>query len=159
MFERLPILPPLHTVPAYLRLKAQVEEAACKSPPPIAYISPKAVVDRITLMSGTVDRLLDERQDWLDDHPGRRCGLLDDIEDRIWGYVSEAEFLVAALKLSAFSRKIGARRIQAATLHWLYKPNGSGVPVISNELKRAGMVGDDDGAFGSIGTCDSDSDA
>ena len=157
MFKNL-IRPPLHHLPSFLSLKEIVEEAARKSPPPIPYISPKAVVDRITLMSGTVDRLLDERQDWLDDHPGRRCGLLDDIEDRIWGYVSEAEFLVAALKLSAFSRKIAARRIQAATLKWLYHANAGEIPPIGRSLLRDGIVGDDDGAFGSIGDGDSDGD-
>ena len=155
MFERL--LPPLlHTRPAFLLLKAQVEEAACKSPPRIRHPSPKAVVDRITLMGDTVDRLLDERQNWLELHPGRRCGLLDEIEDRIWGYVSEAEFLVSALKLSLFARVVAARKIQRTVLRWLYHAEIGGIPPIGRSLLRDGFVGDDDGAFGHIGTGDSD---
>jgi len=156
MFERL--LPPLlHTRPAFLLLKAQVEEAACKSSPRIRHPSPKAVVDRIELIAEIVDRLLEERHDWLQRHPGRTSPFLRETENSITSYLSEAEFITLTLQVSMTRKKAACGVIRAATLHWLYKPNGGGIPVISNELARQGFVGD--GAFGAVGDGDPDSDA
>lgn len=157
MFERLPLPVPLHHVSAFIELKEIVEEAARKRPR-IRHPDPKAVVNRIDLIAEIVDRLLEERHDWLQRHPGRTSPFLQETENSITSYLSEAEFITHTLQVSMIRKNAACVVIQRAVLTFLYAPNG-GVPVISNSLKRAGMIGDDDGAFGSIDDGDPDSDA
>ena len=158
MFKNL-LRPPLHHLSAFLELKEIVEDAARKCPPRIRHPDPKAVVDRIELISEIVDRLLDERHDWLELHPGRTSPFLQETENSITSYLSEAKFLTHTLQLSMIRKSAGARRIQAATLRWLYHAEIGEIPPIGRSLLRAGMVGDDDGAFGCIDDGDSDGDA
>ena len=157
MFERL--LPvPLHHVSAFIELKLIVEEAARKRPPRIRHPDPKAVVNRIDLIAEIVDRLLEERHDWLQRHPGRTSPFLQETENSITSYLSEAEFITHTLQVSMVRKNAACVVIQKAVTTFLYKPNG-GIPLISRALLRAGMVGNDDGEFGSLPNGDSDGDA
>lgn len=142
MFKNL-IRPPLHHLPSYLSLKEIVEEAARKRPR-IRHPDPKAVVDRIDLIAEIVDRLLEERHDWLQRHPGRTSPFLQETESSITSYLSEAEFITHTLQVSMIRKNRACVVIQRTVTTWLYAPNG-GVPLISNCLKREGMVGDDKG--------------
>ena len=155
MFKNL-LRPPLHHLSAFLELKEIVEDAARKCPPRIRHPDPKAVVDRIELISEIVDRLLDERHDWLELHPGRTSPFLQETENSITSYLSEAKFLTHTLQLSMIRKNAACVVIQRTVLRWLYHAEIGGIPLISRSLLREGFVGDDDGAFGNIGTGDSD---
>lgn len=139
--------PPRSQSFAFLQLQETLSDL---SPPRIHHVCPKLTLQRILILERSIEKHLLYREI---DPPSQRPDLENRIEDRL----NEARRIVFALRVSQLRRRASASRIQSASLRWLYKPNG-GVPVIS-KLKLEGMVGNDDGAFGSLPNGDSDSDA
>lgn len=160
MFQNL-CPPPLYTLPIFVKLRKQVE-AAKTAPEKFRCVDAGETCLHLGRLESVIEFIIEERQRKLDQFQRTgSCKVFErvvELENHLDAKLAEARFLVFALQLSVFRKRVSATKIQRATLTWLYAPNG-GVPVISNyELLRDGFVGDDDGAFGSIGDGDSDSD-
>ena len=149
--------PPLYTLPIYVTLRKQVE-AAKTAPEKFRRVDAKATLEHIGRLESVIEFLIEERRRKIEqfEHTGthRILDRIVETERYLDEKLAEARFLVFALQLSVFRRRVSATKIQRAVLTFLYKPNGS-IPPISRALLRD-MVGNDDGAFGNIGTGDSD---
>ena len=147
MFRGLVPPPPTSSV-AYQELKQKVDEYVYQ-PPSNLTLPPDILVCVIENHERCIHDLLERRaqhQKWL---PNRnREKRIDFLERQIDEELASARAHVRRVVLHRLRRLICCIIIQRTMLRHLYAPNGS-VPVISNELKRAGFVGDD-GAFGSI---------
>ena len=150
------LLPPLPTASvAYQELKQKIDEYVY-TPPSNLTLPPEVLLCVLETHERNIHDWLERRErnrQWLPN--ADREKRIDFLERQIDEELESARAHVRRVVLHRLRRLFCCIIIQRTVLRHLYAPNG-GVPVISNELKRTGFVGDDGGAFGSLPNGDSD---